>query len=109
MRHTFDAACRLAGVKPTVFLESRAPHALLALAEAGHGVAIVPSVQPTNRYRLRVSRIAHRGRALTEQLTILWDRRRALPAHAKDFCDALASHVRQHPLTNAARRRKVRV
>jgi DNA-binding transcriptional LysR family regulator len=109
VRHTFDAACRLAGVKPTVFLESRAPHALLALAEAGHGVAIVPSVQPTNRYRLRVARIAHRGRALSEMLTVLSDRRRGLPAHAKDFCDALASHVRKYPLTKVQRGREVRV
>src|SRR3954469_17994356 len=52
VRATFDAACRLAGITPQVFFESRSPHTLLALAEAGHGVAIVPSVQPTSRYRL---------------------------------------------------------
>ena len=38
VRKTFDAACRLAGVKPNIFLESRTPHALLALAEAGGGL-----------------------------------------------------------------------
>src|SRR5712671_539014 len=40
VRNTFDAACRLAGLKPNIFIESRSPQGLLALAEAGHGVAI---------------------------------------------------------------------
>jgi DNA-binding transcriptional LysR family regulator len=95
VRTTFDAACRLAGVKPDIFVESRAPHALLALAEAGHGVAIVPSVLPTHRYRLRILRITHRRRPLRETLAVLWDKRRPLPPYAKDFCESLAAHVRE--------------
>jgi DNA-binding transcriptional LysR family regulator len=94
VRNTFDAACRLAGVQPEVFIESRAPHALLALAEAGHGIAIVPSVLPTSRYRLRVLRILHRRRALQESLIAFWDRERALPAYARDFREALSAYVR---------------
>src|SRR5216110_1979147 len=35
VRRLFDAACRVANVEPTILLESRAPHTLLALAEAG--------------------------------------------------------------------------
>jgi DNA-binding transcriptional LysR family regulator len=42
-RRVFDAACRLAHVSPNIFIESRTPHTLLRLAEAGHGVAIIPS------------------------------------------------------------------
>jgi LysR family nitrogen assimilation transcriptional regulator len=41
-RRAFDAASRMADLKPTIMLESRNPHTLLALAESGHGVAIVP-------------------------------------------------------------------
>ena len=95
VRNTFDAACRLAGLKPNVFIESRSPQGLLALAEAGHGVAIVPSVLPTNRYRLRVARITHRRRSLREPLSALWDKRRLLPPYAKDFCESLAAHMRK--------------
>ena len=95
VRTTFDAACRLAGVKPDIFIESRAPHALLALAEAGHGVAIVPSVLPTHRYRLRIVRITHRRRPLREPLAVLWDKRRPLPPYARDFCESLAAHMRE--------------
>jgi DNA-binding transcriptional LysR family regulator len=95
VRTTFDAACRLAGVKPNVLIESRSPHALLALAEAGHGVAVVPSVQPTNRYRLRIARITHRRRPLREAYAVLWDKRRLLPPYAGDFCESLAAHLRE--------------
>ena len=95
VRTTFDAACRLAGFKPRIFIESRAPHALLALAEAGHGVAIVPSVLPTHRYRLRIARITYRRRPLRGLLTVLWHRRRALPRYAKDFCEFLDAYMRE--------------
>jgi DNA-binding transcriptional LysR family regulator len=95
VRNTFDAACRLAGVKPNIFIESHTPHALLALAEAGHGVAIVPSVLPTHRYRVRVARITHRRGPLREPLTVVWDKRRILPPYAKDFCELLAAHMRE--------------
>ena len=94
-RRTFDAACRLAGLKPQIFIESRAPHTLLALAEAGHGVAIVPSVLPTHRYRLRIARIMFRREPLQGPLTVLWDRRRALPQYAKDFCEFLDAYMRE--------------
>jgi DNA-binding transcriptional LysR family regulator len=47
VRKKFDAACRLAEVEPNILLESRAPHTLLALAEAGHGIAIIPSILST--------------------------------------------------------------
>jgi DNA-binding transcriptional LysR family regulator len=93
LRNNFDAACRLAGVKPNIFIESRSPQGLLALAEAGHGVAIVPSVLPTHRYRLNVVCITHRRRSLSEPTGAHWDKRRALPPYAKDFCEALAAHM----------------
>src|SRR5215208_7129633 len=59
VRRLFNAACRLADVEPNILLESRAPHTLLALAEAGQGVAIIPSLR-TDRYRLKIARVTHR-------------------------------------------------
>src|SRR3954447_23351008 len=76
-------------------VESRTPHTLLSLAEAGHGIAVVPSVLPTHRYQLRIVRLTHRGRPLQEPLAILWDRRRALPPYAQDFCQSLAAYMRE--------------
>src|SRR5436190_6470320 len=94
-RQTFDAACRLAGLRPSIFMESRAPHTLLALAEAGHGVAIVPDVLPTHRYRLRVVRLTHQGKPLVQPLAVLWDKRRALPPYAEDFCNSFVAYMRE--------------
>jgi DNA-binding transcriptional LysR family regulator len=105
LRNTFDAACRLAGLKPRVLIEGRAPHTLLALAEAGHGVAVVASVLPTHRYKLKVFRLAHRRKPLKQPLLVVWDKRRPLPRYAEEFCDALALYMRRvFPITRASRK-----
>lgn len=99
-RRTFDAACRLAGLEPNIRFESRAPHTLLAMAEAGHGVAIIPSALRTHRYRLRIVGVTHDGKALRQPLAIFWDKRRPLPRHATAFCEMLAAHVTEvFPIT----------
>jgi DNA-binding transcriptional LysR family regulator len=106
VRVQFNAACRLAHVKPTIMVESRAPHTVLALAEAGHGVAIIPSLQRTDRYALTIYRVTHRGAPLQEDLVIQWDRRRLLPAYAERFREALVAHARAVlPATRPSRRR----
>jgi DNA-binding transcriptional LysR family regulator len=94
-RLTFDAACRIAAFQPNIFLEGRNPHALLSLAETGHGVAIVPSVQATQRYRLRIVRLTYERKPLQEPYAILWDKRRALPPYAVDFRQSLAAYMRE--------------
>ncbi|HUA54669.1 MAG TPA: LysR substrate-binding domain-containing protein, partial [Candidatus Sulfotelmatobacter sp.] len=94
-RRAFDAASRMAGLKPVIKFESRNPHTLLALAEAGHGVAIVPAQLQCHRYRLRIVGLMFRGRALREPLTISWDKRRPLPRFATEYCAMLASYMRE--------------
>ena len=93
VRRAFDAACRLAGVRPNIRLASRAPHTLLALADAGHGVAIIPSQLQADRYDLRILRITYRGKPLREPLAMLWDRRRPLPRYAVAYCEMLRDYV----------------
>jgi DNA-binding transcriptional LysR family regulator len=95
MRRSFDSACRLAGFTPNYVLECRSPHALLAMAQAGHGIAIIPSALSVRRYVLQLLRIVFHGKPLSEPLTILYDKRRALPAYAKVFCDMLADHAKR--------------
>jgi len=94
VRRLFNAACRVADVEPNILLESRAPHTLLALAEAGQGVAIIPSVLRINRYRLKVARVTHRRRPLRDRYVIQWDKRRPIPSYAENFCAALAAYMR---------------
>ena len=116
VRRVFDAACRLAGVRPNILLESRAPHTLVAMAEAGHGVAIIPSALRTHRYKVRIFGVTYRNKPLREPLIILWNKRRPLPPYAAVFCDMLAAHVRtvfpisrpSEPATGAVRKVRTR-
>jgi LysR family transcriptional regulator, nitrogen assimilation regulatory protein len=93
VRRLFDAACRLADIRPNILLESRAPHTLLALAEIGRGVAIIPSLQRTDRYNLRIARVTHGRKPVRERVAIQWDKRRRLPPYAVTFCEALAEYM----------------
>lgn len=95
MRRNFDSACRLAGFTPNYVLECRSPHALLAMAQSGHGIAIIPSALRTQSYAVRLLRIVYRGKPLSEPLTMLYDRRRPLPPYGKVFCEMLAAHAKQ--------------
>jgi LysR family transcriptional regulator, nitrogen assimilation regulatory protein len=111
VRRLFNAACRLADVEPNILLESRAPHTLLALAEAGQGVAIIPSVLRTDRYRLKIARVTHRRKPLRDRYVIQWDKRRPMPSYAQNFCSALAEYMREvlpitQPSSSVAARRK---
>jgi DNA-binding transcriptional LysR family regulator len=102
-RRTFDATCRLAGVEANVVFESRTPHTLLAMAERGHGVAVVPSAVQVSRYALRVARVTYQGTPLREPLAVFWDKRRPLPSYAAAFCALLAEFVREvFPISRAS-------
>jgi LysR family transcriptional regulator, nitrogen assimilation regulatory protein len=95
IRRLFNAACRLAHVEPNILLESRAPHTLLALAEAGQGVAIIPSLLRADRFALKIVRVTHRHKPFREPLVIQWDKRRPIPPYARSFCEALAEYMRK--------------
>lgn len=94
-RRHFDAACRLAGLKPNIAHESRTPHTLLAMAESGHGVAIIPSALRTDRRPLRIAAVTYRGKPLRELSTMYWDKRRPLPRYATAFCQMLPEYMRE--------------
>jgi len=49
----FDSAYHIVGLKANIQTECHSPHTLLALAEAGHGVAIIPSFVRFNRCTLK--------------------------------------------------------
>lgn len=106
-RRSFDAACRLAGLAPNIVYESRTPHTLLAMAESGHGVAIIPSGMRTDRHPLRILALTYRGKPLTEPLTIYWETRRKLPRYATAFCEQLAQTMRKvFPISRPTRLQK---
>lgn len=94
-RAVFDAACRLSNVRPNVSMESIGAHALLALAEAGQGVAVVPSILQTDRWSLRTMIVTQRRQPLRISLAVLWNRQRMLAEHAETCGRIIAEHVRR--------------
>jgi DNA-binding transcriptional LysR family regulator len=93
-RNVFDAACHLADFKPNIFFESGSTSALLALAAAGHGVAIIPSALRTDPAKFRTSIITHRRKPLQFSVAVIWDKRRAPLRYVEAFSELLAAHLR---------------
>jgi LysR family cyn operon transcriptional activator len=92
-RQLFDAACRIAQIQPRVVLESREPHSLVALAEAGQGIAIVPSTVRLRSQKIRIMPLLHQGRSLGVWGGLAWDPRRSLPAYATSFMKGLTAEI----------------
>ena len=95
-RELFDAACRVAQVRPRIVLESGDYHSLLALAEAGRGLAIVPSTVRLPPRTLHPKPLVQGGRSVGVWGWIVWDRRRYLPPHATGFVDGLIDYISRH-------------
>jgi DNA-binding transcriptional LysR family regulator len=105
-RKLFDAACRLAKFEPTVFVESAAPHTLMALAEAGMGAAIVPSTFQMGGRRLELAHLGYRGERLQIPLAIISDNRRNLPRYATEFIEGFTDFLRRiMPISGPTSRR----
>jgi LysR family cyn operon transcriptional activator len=105
VRSWFDAACNVAGLNPRVFLESGAPHTLIALAGVGYGIAVLPSNVQILGDAVRGVPIVHRDAAIGKWAVIAWNPHRFLPPYAEQFANELVAHVRHaHPGRDFTRR-----
>jgi LysR family cyn operon transcriptional activator len=93
-RAAFDAACQIAQVVPHVYLECTAAHALVALAAAGYGVAIVPSIVTIQDRKLCAVPLVLRGASIGHWEAVCWDQRRAAPPYVEAFVNELVAHSR---------------
>jgi DNA-binding transcriptional LysR family regulator len=97
-RDWFAAACSVAHVRPRVLLESAAPHAAIALAGSGYGIAVVPSTVQIPRQRVRAIALMQRGAPIGRWLRVAWDPQRFLPPYAQRFLDEVVQYcLRTHP------------
>jgi LysR family cyn operon transcriptional activator len=96
-RQLFDAACRIAHVQPRIVLESREPHSLIALAEAGQGVAIVPSTVQFVSKKIRIVPLLQERKSLGVWGGLAWDPRRSLPGYATGFIEDLTAYISRTP------------
>lgn len=94
-RHLFDAACRIGHVQRRIVLEGGEPSSLIALAEQGHGVAVVPSTVRFVSKSIRVIPILQDGKSLGTWGCVFWDASHALPSYATSFIEELTAHARR--------------
>lgn len=93
-RQWFDTACQRDHLRPKVLLESTAPHALIALARVGYGIAIVPSHAQFDRRGLRAAPLVQRAKALGAWAAITWDPHRFQPPFVERFVEELVAYAR---------------
>jgi LysR family cyn operon transcriptional activator len=97
-RQLFDGACQIARVAPRILLESGSPHALLSLAEQGHGIAIIPSTVRRMYFGQRGIPVHLGDRQLGVSMSAIWNPRRYLPPAAGTFIEAAYRFTRrQYP------------
>ena len=94
-RQILDGAFQAARIHPHIALESSDPHCLLTLAEAGHGVAIVPSTLRLPREGVRLAPIVDDNVSLGFWVVVGWDARRFLPPYGERFIAELVEHTRR--------------
>jgi DNA-binding transcriptional LysR family regulator len=93
-RQILDGAFQAVRIHPHLALESGDPHCLLKLAEAGHGVAIVPSTLLLPREGVRLAPIVDDNASLGFWVVVGWDSRRFLPPYGERFIAELVDHTR---------------
>lgn len=97
-RGLFDAACNIAHIRPRALLESAAPHTIIALAEAGHGIAVVPSTVLIRGSKIRALPLVQQETALGTWAMIGWEPTRRLTTYAERFVEELVLQCQHgHP------------
>lgn len=91
-RQWFDTACQRDHLRPNVVLESSVPHALIALAKVGYGIAVVPSHTPFDQRDLRAVALTRGGDVLGAWAAIAWDPHRFQPSYVDGFVKELANY-----------------
>jgi DNA-binding transcriptional LysR family regulator len=96
-RDMFDEACRRAGIRPRIVLESDSPHALVAMVEAGHGVAILSSSAANGVRSSSPIAVTLDGKPIHRPVSALWNLGRHRPASLPAFIACLQASARATP------------
>jgi DNA-binding transcriptional LysR family regulator len=97
-RALFNAGCETIGVRPLIRMEAAAAQTLVAAAQAGYGVAIVPSVVSMSKRLVRTLPVLAAGKSLGRWLAIAWNAQRSQPPYLAEFVELLAeASTRDYP------------
>jgi DNA-binding transcriptional LysR family regulator len=95
-RALFDAGCETISVRPAIRMEAAAAQTLVAAAQAGYGVAVVPSVLIMNRRGVKALPVLVDGKSLGRWLAVAWNAERFQPPYLAEFVDLLAGALKRN-------------
>ena len=94
-REWFYAACQVAQITPHVILESAAPQTLIALAEHGYGIALVPSMVLIRQAKVRAVPVLQQRAPIGRWMFVAWNPQRFLAPYAMQFVDEIVAAFRR--------------
>lgn len=94
-REIFLSECRLLQLSPDIRFESSSPQTLLALAEAGEGIAILPATVRLGARKLDVAPLFNAGKRLEFELSAIFSPKRPAPLWSEDLIDDLRRVARK--------------
>jgi LysR family transcriptional regulator, cyn operon transcriptional activator len=104
-REWFDAACQAANIRPSVLLESNSHNAVVGLAMAGYGIAILPSAVPLPDNGVHAMPLVHSKASIGKWTMLAWDAQRFLAPYVEVFVEELVAHAwRTYPGRDLVRR-----
>ncbi len=107
-REWFDAACQTANIRPNILLESSSHNAVVGLAAAGYGIAILPSAVRLPDKGAHAMPLVHRKTSIGKWTMLAWDAQRFLAPYVEAFVEELVAHAkRTYPGRNLVRRAPV--
>lgn len=101
-RDMFLAACHASRIRPHIQFQSGSPHSLLAMAECGEGIAILPATTQIGTRRLKHRPLIHEGRPLGFELSAVFDPLRSLSTPAQDLIDNFREVIERGILVQAS-------
>jgi DNA-binding transcriptional LysR family regulator len=94
-RALFDAGCETMSVRPPIRMEATAAQTLLAAAQAGYGIAVVPSALIINKRAVKALPVLAAGKSLGRWLAVVWNERRFCPPYLTEFVELLAGALKR--------------
>src|SRR5262245_57080560 len=95
-RQWFDAVCQTANMDPNVLLESSAPNAVVELALAGYGIAILPSLVRLPKKGVRAIPLVYRKASIGKWTMLAHDSQRFLAPYVEVFMLELVNHAKRN-------------
>ncbi len=93
----FESACHIAQISPVIRHVSTSVQTLLALAEIGFGVAVVPANARVETRAVKIATLCHKGEPVHMTVRAVWNPFVPLPAAAEHLIDLLEQYMQAHP------------